>query len=327
MLIAPSIDLTGVASVAELRSALHPDLQAKRAQWVSLNGLSATEATHHQALLRILNQLGLGGDEPQARAGTVVLDWSTTRSCSADGLAFFAVVMRVLREAGFHVVLCEPSDGDIALALDQSGLRSACKGLTWIPSSGSTTRRITAVTSAALFGGALGGGNVQEFSWKLDDALDQIGLSQRRAGLLSAVTTDLVQNVLAHAGGVNASVVALLHTRRRPPVVEIGVADAGLGIAASLLSQERHAWLMPMTDAAVAEVVFGRALSGRSAEAGGGGLSRLVRRLRDQCDATVLVRTGAALLDLSGPTSVKCTPQRLNCGWGTQVLVAVRVAP
>jgi hypothetical protein len=320
-----SPEFADIPGVMELRAMLHEDMRAGQVVWCRLNGLSAGRGSTHAALLRMLKDLGLGGEFPRLRPHTVVLDWSTVGACSADGLAFFAVLVRVLSSAGMQVVLCEPGDGDVARILDQSGLRAFYAGHVWIPCPCTPSRRTDVVAPAAVFGGSDGRGNAEQFVYQLDQALDEMRVDPRLACLLSGICVDLVQNVHSHAGGVQASAVSLQHSRRRPPVVEIGMADGGDGIAAHLLSQERHAWLTSFTDATVVEAVFGRALSGRGGEAGGGGLSRLIRRLRDDFDTTVVVRSGAGLLSFSGPSVQKCACHRLTCGWGTQTLISVRV--
>lgn len=322
----PVADLAGIQTVGDLRRVLYEEKRAGRVEFWRLGGLSAGEGDH-SALLRSLLDLGLGGEPPIRDTHTVVLDWSTVGKYSADGLAFFSVIIRALREAGIGVVLCEPSDGDIARALERSGLRRACNDLVWIPCECSRPGRMEVMAPVGIFGGTCGRGNLKEFFGELDDALDQTGMGEDRACLLGATAMDLVQNVLAHAGTAHAAVFAGIYPRRRPAMIEVGIADAGIGIAAHLLSEERYAWLIPYTDATIIQSVFGRALSGRSEDAGGGGLSHLVRRLRDEGSACFRVRSGAGLVTLTGPSTTTSSANRLAWGWGTQTLVTVRAKP
>jgi hypothetical protein len=135
-----------------------------------------------------------------------------------------------------------------------------------------------------------------------------------------------LQNVLAHSGAQHACAVALVHPLKRPPEVEVGIADGGRGIASGVLSQERHGWLFSFTDGAVTAAALTRGLSGRAEDDGGGALAGLIRGLIRECGATVVVRSGAALLRLNPPDG-RCAPCNLSCGWGTQTLIRVRIRP
>ncbi|HYW07859.1 MAG TPA: hypothetical protein VE913_12945 [Longimicrobium sp.] len=325
MLPAALPDVSGIKNANELGHILYDEKRAGGVGWCRLGGLSVDSGSDHLGALRFLKDLGFGGDGPKLRPHTVVLDWSAATMCAADGLAFFSVLVRALEEAGFAIIVCEPSDGDLARALERSGLRHTHGNVVWIPCSRSRPGSAEAMAPAAVFGGTIGRGNVGQVFRDLDDALDHAGVEDRQACLLSAVATDLVQNVVAHSGGAPAAAVAVLRTRCRPRVIEFGIADGGVGIATHLLSQERYGWLLPFTDATVTATVFAQALSGRAADAGGGGLSRLIRRLRDDCGATVVIRSGAGLISLAGPSSSRCTSNRLSCGWGTQTLVTFRL--
>ena len=319
------LDLSKLRNIEDLHRIFHDEKRNGRMSWCRLGGLSAACGPTHGALLRFLEERGIGTDHAGRGPHAIVLDWSTVAACSADGFAFFSVIVRALCGAGYQVVMCAPTDGDVAQVLDRSGLRAACGHLTWIPCPCSQPGRLEVMGTAAVFGGSEGRDSVDDFLWHLDDELDRIRLERYRADLVAGAATELVQNVLSHAGGAGAAITAVLHRRRRPRVLEIGVADGGIGIAGHLLSQDRYDGLMPYTDAFVAEAVFGRALSGRTIEAGGGGLSRIVRRLRDECEARVLVRSGAALLSFSGPSTTRCDAHRLTCGWGTQTLISIPV--
>jgi hypothetical protein len=319
------LDLSKLQDIEDLRRVFPDEKRNGRMSWCRLGGLSAARGPTHGALLRFLEERRVGTEHAGGGLHTIVLDWSTVEACSADGFASFSVIVRALSGAGYKIVICAPTDGDLSQVLDRSGIRATCGHLTWIPCPCSQPGRLELMSPAAVFGGSEGRGSVDDFLWHLDDALDRVRLERNRADLVAGAATELVQNVFSHAGGAEAAIVAVLHRRRRPRVLEIGVADGGIGIAGHLLSQDRYDRLMPFTDALVAGAVFSRSLSGRTIEGGGGGLSRIVRRLRDKCDATVLVRSGAALLSLSGPSTTRCDAHRLTCGWGTQVLISVPV--
>lgn len=296
-----------------------------------MDGLRVDRADTHAALLRALTAFGLGDtDGGRAPPKHAVLDWTRVDGMSAEALALFPVLVRTLAGQGVRITVCEPADGDVIDALAASGVRddlvARCGDVAWVACAcDGRRRRVEALVPAAFFAGALGKGGVRALLLAMDAALARIGLAPERAALVSDALSELVVNVLRHAEAAHATVVVLLHCRRRPRVVEIGVADSGMGITANLLQQPRHAWLKLLSDRGATAAVFGGALSGRDADAGGGGMTRIMHRLVNEGGAVVTVRSGAAKLTLAAPSAGGLTMVGHTYGWGTQTRIAVPV--
>jgi hypothetical protein len=253
----------------------------------------------------------------------VVLDWTRCTTCGAEGLAFFAVLARELVDRGTRVVVCGPEDGDLAAALAHTTF-GAAPGVEWVPGHAVGGGRLRALGRGAVFGGAFGSGSVDDFLDDLEGQLGRAGISAREANVLMATTLEVLQNVRSHAGARHAAAAALVLPRRRPAVVQVGVADGGVGVAGHLLAQERHGWLAAFSDASVAEVALHRSLSGRDAGAGGGGLSAMVREFLGGCEAALTLRTGTALLSLSSAQPDRYRKSLLTYGFGTQTRLELR---
>lgn len=316
-------DITSVTDAQVLRRVLQPACAEGLCTIIRLGGLSAESSGNHRGLLSQLARFGLGAELCSPPPVMAVLDWSVVRTCAADGLAFFGVIVRELSARGVHVVVCEPADGDLAGALQNSGIRNAFSAIHWIPSDSGPARRVEVIAPAALFGctGSLQAPKV--FAYQLHRALTAARVEPRRVERLVGAVVDLFQNILAHSDAEHACAVAVLHRRKRPPEIEVGIADGGRGIVTGVLMQERHHWLLPFTDAGVASAALTHGLSGRAEAEGGGALTGLIRELLDDCGATVIVRSEAALLTLS-PRRGGCVPVHLSHGWGTQTLIRMR---
>jgi hypothetical protein len=163
------------------------------------------------------------------------------------------------------------------------------------------------------------------FCDELGLGLKAIGVSKSVSRGIMSTTVELIHNIQSHSGARFASVAALLLPRRRPRVLQVGVADDGIGIPGAILSQPLHQWMSWFPDASVAEVVLDHALSGREAQTGGG-MAHHVRRLVSETQCRVDIRTGASHLFLTSdrPSTFKKT--YLNAGLGTQVRLDVRLA-
>lgn len=317
------LDVQGIDDPRELWQALHPARTDGRCAWIRLGGLPAESDGHHRGLMRELGRFGLGSEVLAAPPELAVLDWSTVQGCTADGLALFAVAARELVSRGTSVVACGPGDGEIAGALHGTGLRDACEGVRWVACGAGAPRRLRVLGPASLFGTGADSGAHGRFVGQLYQALRMVQMEMDRVNRVVSTTVDLLQNVLAHSGAQHACAVALVHPRRRPPEVEVGIADGGRGIVSGVLSQERHSWLLSFTDGTVTSAALTHGLSGRAEDDGGGALAGLIRGLIRECGATVVVRSGAALLRLNPPDG-RCAPCNLSCGWGTQTLIRVR---
>lgn len=307
----------------QLRRSLSDALRRRDAIWLHAGGFSAYHPPRHRALLHALEAAGVAGDsQRRALPSTLVFDWTTTETCTADGFALFGVAGLWLSAHGLRPIVCGPALRDLALLLEVTGLRDAgCWGR-WIENAPIGANRLRPLGRAGTFGGALGRGNLREFLSDLAAALRAIGTERERAHLIEAVAMDMMQNARAHAGNALGCVVALVEHRRRPARVQIGMADSGPGIPTHVLRQPAYSDLAPFSDLTVVGAVLNHALSGRAGGAGGG-FARLATRIVQDFGGEVCVRSGAALVSL-GPAAGACGV-RLNTGWGTQVLVSMPI--
>jgi hypothetical protein len=243
---------------------------------------------------------------------------------TAEGFALYSVLVRRLLDAALEVTVCGPACSDLRTALTDLGLCAWPRRITWIECDLVRAHRVRALVPGAIFGGLLGRGNIVGFLDGLGQELGHLGMRKEQAEVLEAVAVELTQNSLAHARGVWATVVALIEYRRRPPRIQIGLADAGPGVPNHLLQQFEHQRLTPFTDFTVLETVVTQALTGRS-DARGGGFSRLAKRIVKDFGGVVLVRSGAGLVQIGGRIDGRPTGVRLGNGYGTQVRVTVPV--
>jgi hypothetical protein len=170
--------------------------------------------------------------------------------------------------------------------------------------------------------------SVDLFCDELSASLRRLETPRRTLLAVMGTTQELLHNVLSHASARHASAVALLHVRKRPRVLQVGIADDGVGIAGAVLHQERHRWLEWFHDTSVTEAVLQQALTGRPSapEAGnGGGMARIIRRLLSESASTVMLRSGAALILLRSTTPDRCERHTLTYGAGTQVRLEIRL--
>lgn len=274
-----------------------------------------------------LAALGLCGEVGRSVPHTVVLNWANVDNISAEAAALFAVLVHTLAARGFSVIVCEPADGDVATALHGTGIRdelaTSCGDVSWVPCAPGPMRRLRVLTPAVRFGAGLGKAAARSFVASVEAALPALMTDRARATLVTDAVSEVVLNVLTHAEAEDATAVMLLHHRRRPQVIEIGFADSGMGIARSILQQPRHAWLEPLSDRGATAAVFGAALSGRDADAGGGGMTRIMRRLATECNATVTIRSGTAKVVLRDAGKDSLTIMSHTYGWGTQTRIVI----
>jgi hypothetical protein len=328
----PGIDLEGIADADALRARLRAGRKTGCVAWIELHGLAVDNPNIHGALLHALTPFGLGGQRGGKPPTAAVLDWTRVEKVSAEGLALFAVLAGTLQSRGVDVIACAPGDGDVAALLETSDIRASCPDVRWIACASRYVNRarhcVESLAPAIPFGGALGRSPVRAFLASVGRVLGDLGIDGAETALATDAVAELLLNVLTHAGAEHASAAMLLHRRRRPRVVEIGVADGGTGIATNILAQPRHAWLAPLSDRAATAAVFEHALSGRDDADGGGGMTRIMRRLVDTCRATVTVRSGAAKIVLGHAGDGGLMAGRLRVaghtfGWGTQTRIAL----
>lgn len=341
-------ELSGVRNAAELRRVLAPLERTRDARWLRLDGLGVEPLETHGAFLHSLTRCGLGAEVAGLVAqwpAVAVLDWSFAEECSAEGLALLPLVVHALHARGTHVMCCAPTDPHLAALVDSAQLRGACAGACrrrddgvhfgWIEGAGGSGPaaagrggggKARLLVPLTMIQPAVRDGRAGQFLNALKSGALAVGLDGDLAELVTSVTTEVLQNVFEYSGAEKAAAVALLWPRRRPAVLEIGVADGGLGIGGSVVSQPRHSGLGAFPESTQAEIVFAGGLSSRAPEAGGGGgLSLILRDLVDRCGATVNVRSGAGRVEVSqlgrGLRPVRGT----TYGWGTQTRIAIKV--
>ncbi len=311
-------------SAAELRVSLAHALRSGTAVWLRLDGASVDDAKLQSAFCRSLVRLGLGGEDPRGLPDVAVLDWSSVSSCTAEGVAMFVVLLRRITAAGMRVIVCAPGAPSVAHVINDTGVRAACASAQWIPYQCAGRATIKPLARAAIF--APGTNNtVDDFCDDLATALRQVGQARAAVRVVMSVVQEMLHNVLSHSGAGHAAAIALLFPSRRPALVQVGVADDGVGITGHVLTQPRHRWLGCFSDASVTETVLHEALSGRASESGGG-MSYLVRRLLSETQSTVMIRSGAALLVLRSAAPGRYERTALTFGGGTQIRVEFRVA-
>ncbi len=320
-------NLSNVAGTAELYRALATEIQRRETVWVRLNGLAVDRADLHGALHLWLRKLEpQGGTMKDSAARRIVLDWSPVETASAEGLAFFLVLIRRLRELRREIIVCAPTCSDVREAVASLEQEEDISGVQWVFDRPVRSRRIRTLGPPAVFGPGLGRANVSAFLSRFRDQLKELCTTKTPGELAEAVAMELVQNIGAHAGPTWACTMTLLEERRRPPRIQIGMADNGAGIALHVLQQPRHQSLAPFTDRAVVEAVLREALSGRDEPQGGGGFSRLARELTHKHGGDVWVRSGTALIHLPPGGSAHPRGASLSAGYGTQVRVTLPLA-
>lgn len=316
------------SSVTSLRASVSSLKRSGDAAWIQLNGLPLEDGRAHSALCHALARFGLGAELGAHIPKAAVLDWSNVDGCSAEGVAFFAVLVRHLLAKGVRVIACRPADGAIAAVLERAGILVACGPITWVKCAACTPSAVEAIAPAAVFGSE-SNDSVFVFCDELSAALKRLALTRSVRQAVMGTTQELLQNVLSHASASHAAAMALLLPRKRPKVLQIGVADDGLGIPGSVLRQERYRWLGWFHDASVTEVVLSQALSGRPStaeSANGGGMARIIKRLLRETTSTVMLRSSAALITLRSNAPDRFERRALTYGAGTQIRVELRLS-
>lgn len=312
-------------SVAQLRHELQPLLKSRRARWVALGGLGANDVQAHSALQTSLRCVGFYGETGEQRPELFVLDWTAASDCSADGFAMLPVLVFALRERGVDTLICGPRDAGIARLSEEMNLPAACGGNDWIanPLSGSPGAR--ALAAATAFSSTGPRPDLDRFFDELGAALQTLEGNADHLDVAYALLGEAVQNVRSHSGARRAVATAMLRTRYRPPVVEFGLADDGVGVSANLLYQDRYAWLAQFTDASVTETVIHQQLSGRASGVGGGGFGALLRETLETTGCKVVLRTGSAHLAFGGKDPSRYRKKNLTYGAGTQLKIELRL--
>lgn len=311
-----------------LRSNLLPAMRKQEARWLRLDGLSLSDANVHRGFCHALAACGFDIDAGTKLPSTVVLDWRGSACCTAEGLAFFTVLVRVLAARGIKVFVCLPDRSDSAEIIAESGIEACGSAAEWIHRDCSGRRAARPLTRTAIFNTS-SRSNLGQFCSDLSDSLAPL-FSARSHKLVMGVVLEVLQNILAHAQATNCAVSALYLTSRRPPVVQIGFADDGRGIPSSLTENPKHSWVTYLHDASVTERVVRGALTKRPESEGTeatstGGMGLLVRRLLDECRGEIYLRSGAALLSARSDRPTEWTKSFLDHGLGTQLRIAISI--
>lgn len=284
------------------------------------------DASVHGSLLTTLVRSGFG-DNGSSPPDTIVLDWSPAETFSAEGIAFFSVVSRRFAQMGSTVLACDAHSAALARVLTESGIRESSNIAEWIPVTPAGQITVANVAQAAIFGPGRTA-SVEEFMDGISSAVRSTGFTKRSSSAVVGAANEFIQNVLSHGEAQNAAATALMFLRRRPRILQIALADDGIGIPTSLVAQPRHGWVTEFSDAFATRVALRDALSGRAEEAPGaftgGGMARIVRRLLTELTATITLRSGAALVRVS-PSRSSADVHRLTYGHGTQIRLDIPV--
>lgn len=259
----------------------------------------------------------------------VVLDWSTVEECTSEGVSFFVTLAQQLMGRGVRVIVTEPASQGIRGVLADSGLRVRCEGLEWVPCEVCGRSTVRSIARAAIFS-RVQNESVDDFCDDLSAMLGELKAPRKTTLAVSGTTFEMLHNVLSHADASHGAATALLFPRRRPKILQVGIADNGLGIPEAVLRHPRHAWLAWFSDAEVAAAVLRGNLSGRGAESGadegGGGLARAVKKLLSETSARLVLRSGTALITLQSSQPDHYVLRRLTYGTGTQIRLEVNLS-
>lgn len=322
--------LSGINSTSseELRGELRAQLRSGEARWIQLKGLSAENALHHRALCATLAAIGLNAARGTQVPQLVILDWSTVDECAADGVALFCVIATSLLDRGTRVVVCMPAGSDLAQVVGDALAQAVRAEVTRITVPQTPSQRVQCVTPPVSLG-LNSKPAIRGFCEGLSAGLQRRESAERTRKAIMAFATELVLNSLQHAQATSVRATALLYTRRRPQVIEIGLADNGVGITESLVSTPAFARLGHLHDTSVVEFVLDQAASARSmpdsAAASRGGFGQAIKALVETVTASVTIRSGRALLTVGSDGRADYRREAFDHGLGTQVLASIRV--
>jgi len=308
-------------SASALRRSLEEELQRGDAQWIRMDGLGVDDPDAHRGLQSGVRRTGVHRYIVPTPPGVVVLDWKHLAAVSADGLAFAAVLLQALCALKTRVICCPAQDPHVSETLAHTFCAALrYKGVEWLPE---FADRADAKNPRVLLGpvycfGGARGVSVGKAIDEAESALELAGWA--RVPELNDLIVEIAQNIGTHADASHAALCVLIDQRRRPPRLQVGVADDGVGIPTAMLSDPRYTWLQSYSPARANETVIVRQLSGRGADRGGGVLGELYGTLIAEAGATVTLRSGEGWVRIGGNDR---TPRRqsLTYGLGTQLLV------
>lgn len=327
--------LTDIITTDALRSAVRVGSLRRRTQWVCATGLDASDTAAHQTFLASVGRCGFRtlDDEPvtEQKNELVILDWSRVTHVRADAAAVAALFARALHEQGKVLLGCASTIPHVADAI--AATHAAADVERWfgtepaeLTTSGNRKERVDVVLPIVRFSNDINGRiALAESLDTLQAALATRGLNDERLSRIMAVVNELTLNAIQHPLISDRVLVVLIDRRRRPPLLEIGLADDGPGIGATLVREARHAWVDLVSDRGATSATFGGNLSSRPLDEGGGGMTRAVQDLVRETQATVTVRSGGGRMILSpGKTgALRSRSTGFTHGWGTQIRVDV----
>jgi len=311
-----SLDLGSSQSLYESTARMR---RTGEVRWICLSGL-CVDSKNHSAFCRAVCELSSLTDAASTSPQLIVLDWGRVEVCSAEGIAFFLILVRWLLEQRMSFVVCSPTHFGVSTALDRGGARTCCgDAVCWIRSESRGVAAVEEIAQCVV----LARGEDQVVSTFLDElsaSLTRLQLPKATRQLVMGLTHEVFQNVRSYAEANFVAAAAYYFQRRH--CLQIGIADDGVGIADTILRQDRHAELDWFSDARIVSLVLRRGLSGRAVAAdgtvSGGGMSQLIPVVLNGVRSAIMLRSGRALLGLRSDSPKYPAPQRFNFARGTQ---------
>lgn len=293
-----------------------------------LEGLSIDDANAHRGLCHTLAMCGLDQDNGVTPPKTIVLDWQSSQSISAEGLAFFAILLEVIGRRGIRLFVCLPDRHDSAEIIAESGVRAGTQNVEWIQRACSGKRTTRSFVQSALFN-STSRKPLNQFLSDISHELTPL-VTDRKVKLIVGAAMEVVQNMLSHANATNCAMSALYLGSKRPPIVQLGFADNGRGIPSSITEIPAHSWGQNLSDTSVTERVVQGALTRRSSGDGvelplEGGMGMIFRRLLSECNGEIYVRSGTALVSAQSAHPNYWKKNFMDHGLGTQLRIAIAI--
>lgn len=318
--------LIGVDSAQALRRVVCASPSRASTLWLSALGIGIGDADGHRAFQAGLRSTGLHGDLGRVPPQLTIIDWSLVAELCADSLAYATVVLHALVDRGVPVICCPPDD-EHGRQLLMGGWTAPLRreGVVWLSVAGEHRKRAAGpvlLSPIVTFGGSHGPFQASTVLAQLEESLDRHGWPP--SPLVSEMVMELVQNTKAHANASVAAMSAMLFPRRRPAMLQVAVADDGVGIPASLQTHPRYAWLGLVSDASAVESVYAARWSRRAPAAGGGVLGELLQLLLAEYESRIVVRSGSGHVCVTSRRPTRASCHSFSHGFGTQHLLEIR---
>ena len=118
--------------------------------------------------------------------------------------------------------------------------------------------------------------------------------------------SELATNVVNHADSAGGYVLAQQYEYRSGPMVEIAVADCGIGIQKSLQKNHKYTGMLP-SDTDAIELSIGEGVSSLVDNSRGYGLHHVAAEVKRENARTITIRSGLGTLELHGDGTIKKT--------------------